>query len=165
MFGIVLSVLLADSLVHVTERVRRALFSAMLAFPLYQFGYLSFSVPWVPSRDIRLGPLLLLTADRESSFARPADSTRWPAEEIVDLIATHDTNPGPTSRIRVVGHIPFLDGPVLSSSHCSVMIGRSVQPARRPEHASDVVGLCARRVRTHTASKRVPGTCTREAAG
>ena len=122
MFGILIAVLMQESLVRTTAMTRMAVLAAALAFPLYQFAYLSFSRPWRPSADVRIGPLVLLFADPEvprvgslPSYAYPANRTRWPVDQIVDLIATHSqVLPGRPQRVRVVGHIAFLDGPVLN---------------------------------------------------
>jgi Dolichyl-phosphate-mannose-protein mannosyltransferase len=115
MFGIVIAALLQDSLVGTTARMRAAVLTTTLMFPSYQFIFLSFEVPWRPSKDIRLGPLVLLFADRESLFVRPANSTPWPVEEVVQLISAHSIDIlGRAARVRMAGHIPFLDGPGLN---------------------------------------------------
>ena len=89
--------------------------AAVFAFPVYQFLVLSFNGWPAPSKDVRLGPILLLPADRESLFVRPADSTAWPVADIVRLVATHSRHIRDRApRVRVVGHVPFLDGPTLN---------------------------------------------------
>jgi hypothetical protein len=113
--GILIAVLVEDSFANLRRGIRLPVAAALLAFPAYQFGFLSFDIPWVPSRDLRLGPLLLLPADRESLPVRPARPTAWPVSDVVGLIAhsgagIHDR----PLRVRVAGHIPFLDGPVLN---------------------------------------------------
>ena len=114
MAGIVIAALLQASLGRAASKVRVGVLAAILVFPAYQFTLLSFDIPWVPSRDIRLGPLVLLAADRESLFVRPANRVEWPTREVVDLIARHSNGiQGRALRVRVAGHIPFLDGPVL----------------------------------------------------
>jgi hypothetical protein len=71
--------------------------------------------PYAPSQYLRLGPFVLLFADRESLFVRPADPTPWPVGEVVAHIAAHGRDiSGRPTRVRVAGHIPFLDGPGLS---------------------------------------------------
>ena len=113
--GILIAVLLEDRVAAIGSRPRMALMAALLAFPVYQFALMSFDIPWVPSKDIRIGPLVLVPADRESLPVRPARSTVWPAGDIVGVI--HDHSAGIQERpvrVRVAGHIPFLDGPVLN---------------------------------------------------
>jgi hypothetical protein len=115
MFGIMIAALLQDVIAQQTTRVRAVVLTGLLAFPLYQFVYLSFDIPYAPSRDVRIGPLVLLFADRESLFVRPANPTAWPVSDVVALMAAHGTDiNGRAPRIRVAGHIPFLDGPGLS---------------------------------------------------
>ena len=115
MIGIVIAALLHDAIANKTARVRAVVVTALLAFPVYQFVYLSFDIPYAPTRDVRFGPLVLLYADRESLFVRPANPTPWPVKDVVALIAAHGTDiTGRSPRVRVAGHIPFLDGPGLS---------------------------------------------------
>ena len=115
MFGILIAALLQDAIAQQKTRVRAVVLTALLAFPLYQFVYLSFDILYAPSRDVRIGPLVLLFADRESLFMRPANPTPWPVRDVVSVIAAHATDiKGRAPRIRVAGHIPFLDGPGLS---------------------------------------------------
>ena len=115
MFGIMIAALLQEALAQQTTRVRAVVLTALLAFPLYQFVYLSFDIPYAPSRDVRIGPLVLLFGDRESLFVRPANPTSWPVREVVALMAAHGSDiEGRAPRVRVAGHIPFLDGPGLS---------------------------------------------------
>ena len=114
-FGIIAGAMLHDTVANLTLRVRVAVLAALLAFPAYQFAFLSFDIPWVPRKDIRLGPFVLLFAERESLPLRPANPTPWPVDRIVDLIAAHRTAiQGRAPRVRVAGHVPFLDGPVLN---------------------------------------------------
>jgi hypothetical protein len=113
--GVLIALLLEDSLATIGRNVRLLLTAALLAFPAYQFALLSFDIPWVPSRDIRLGRLLLAPADRESLPVRPARPTAWPVGDIVGLLRHSGGNIGGRPlRVRVAGHIPFLDGPVLN---------------------------------------------------
>ena len=122
MFGIVIAALMQESLARPPATARKAVLAAAFAFPLYQFAYLSFAGPWRPSADIRIGPFVLLFADREvprvgslPSYAYPANRTTWPVDRVVDLIATHRQGfHARAQRVRVVGHIAFLDGPVLN---------------------------------------------------
>jgi hypothetical protein len=114
MFGILVAAMLTDSLAPLGRKARVAALTAVLAFPVYQFAWLSFDIPWGPASEIRLGPLQLLAADRDSLFVRPANSTAWPVEEIVGRIAAQSQSiEGRAPRIRVAGHVPFLNGPVL----------------------------------------------------
>jgi hypothetical protein len=121
-FGIVIAALLQETLAGTTTRMRVAVLTAVLAFPIYQFALLSFAIPWAPSQDIRVGPFVLLFADRESprigflpSYAYPANSTAWPVREIVDLLTKQsDDIPGRAPRARIVGYISFVGGPVLN---------------------------------------------------
>ena len=113
-FGIIAGAMLHDAVATLTLRLRVAVLGALLVFPAYQFAFLSFDIPWVPSRDVRLGPFVLLFAERESLPLRPANPTLWPIDRIVDLIAAHRGDiHGRAPRVRVAGHVPFLDGPVL----------------------------------------------------
>jgi hypothetical protein len=113
--GILIAVLLEDSLATIGRSVRLLVIAALLTLPGYQYALLSFDIPWVPSRDIRLGRLLLVPADRESLLVRPARPTPWPVGDIVGLITHAGVNiEGRPLRVRVAGHIPFLDGPVLN---------------------------------------------------
>jgi hypothetical protein len=113
--GILIATLLEDNLARAGRRVHLAVLAALLTFPAYQFALLSFDIPWVPARDIRIGRLLLVPADRESLPVRPARPTAWPVADIVGLITPAGANQdGRPLRVRVAGHIPFLDGPVLN---------------------------------------------------
>jgi hypothetical protein len=113
-FGIIAGAMLNDAVAAISVRQRAAVLAALLVFPVYQFAFLSFDIPWVPAKDIRLGPFVLLFAERESLSLRPANPTHWPVDRIVDLIAANrDDIQGRAPRVRVAGHVPFLDGPVL----------------------------------------------------
>jgi hypothetical protein len=114
-FGIIVGAMAHDTVANLTLRVRVAVLAALLAFPVYQFAFLSFDIPWVPGKDRRLGPFVLLFAERESLPLRPANPTPWPVDRIVDLIAAHRSGIQERApRVRVAGHVPFLDGPVLN---------------------------------------------------
>jgi hypothetical protein len=121
MFGILIAALMQASLAGTSARTRAAVLAATLSFPVYQFAYLSFAGVWRPSADMRMGPFVLLFADPEvprvgslPSYAYPANSTAWPVDRVVDLMAAHGSGERSRAhRVRVVGHIAFLDGPVL----------------------------------------------------
>ena len=114
-FGIIVAAMLHETLAQTTFRMRATVLAALFAFPAYQFALLSFDIPLVPSKDVRLGPFVLLFADHDWLPLRPANPTRWPVAEIVGLIADQSRDiQGRAPRVRVAGHIPFLDGPVLN---------------------------------------------------
>jgi 4-amino-4-deoxy-L-arabinose transferase-like glycosyltransferase len=113
--GILIAALLEHNIAKISSKSRLLVVTAVFAFPAYQFLVLSFNSWPAPSRDVRLGPILLLAADRESLFVRPADSTAWPVADVVRLLATHSKHIRDRApRVRVVGHVPFLDGPTLN---------------------------------------------------
>ena len=113
--GILIGALLEHSVAKISSRSSMLVVAAVFAFPVYQFLVLSFNGWPAPSKDVRLGPILLLPANRESLFVRPADSTAWPVADIVRLVATHSRHIRDRApRVRVVGHVPFLDGPTLN---------------------------------------------------
>jgi hypothetical protein len=112
--GILLAVLLRAALDRIALPARAVVAAALFAFPLYQYLALSYRGVWAPAEDVRLGPLVLLAGDRDHLFVRPANPQRWPVRDVTDLIAAHshsivDHDP----RVRVAGHIPFIDGPGL----------------------------------------------------
>jgi hypothetical protein len=114
-FGVLCAALADGMLARCAPRQRLAILTAGLAFPLYQFVYLSFDSPWLPPRDIHLAGLPLLVADRDSLFVRPASATRWPVDAAVDIIhANRPDAPDRPIRVRMAGHIPQFDGPGLS---------------------------------------------------
>ena len=113
--GILIGALLEHNMAKISSKSPMLVVAAVFAFPAYQFLVLSFNGWPAPSKDVRLGPILLLPADRESLFVRPADSTAWPVADIVRLVATHSKHIRDRApRVRVVGHVPFLDGPTLN---------------------------------------------------
>ena len=92
-----------------------------LAFPIYQYGSLSSERWWTPGGDIRLGPLVLLYADRDvphfgglPSYAYRANSTEWPVDDVVSTLTRRIERPEREVRVRFVGHIPFISGPVIN---------------------------------------------------
>jgi hypothetical protein len=121
-FGIAVAALLQANLAGTTPTMRRALLTGLFAYPVWQFAFLSFNVPLTLSKDVRLGPFVLLFADRElphigflPSYAYPANSTKWPVAQIADLLAMQSNHiEDRAARARVVGHISFVDGPVLN---------------------------------------------------
>ena len=121
-FGIAIAALLQENLASATTRIRIAVLTALFAFPVYQFAFLSYDIPLAPSKDLRLGPFVLLFADRElphigflPSYAYPANTTKWPVRQIADLLATQSKDiQGRAARARIVGHISLVDGSVLN---------------------------------------------------
>jgi len=113
--GILIGVLLEQNIARISSKSRALAVAAVFAFPAYQFLVMSFNGWPAPLSDVRIGPILVLAADRASLFVRPADPTAWPVAEIVRLLAMHSTHIRDRApRVRVVGHVPFLDGPTLN---------------------------------------------------
>jgi hypothetical protein len=116
-----------------TSGRRAVALGCALAFPIYQYGSLSYEGWWSPGADIHLGPVVLLYADRDvphfgglPSYAYRANSTEWPLDEIVRTLMERSDHFDPSARsigwwqspdevrVRFVGHIPFLSGPVVN---------------------------------------------------
>jgi hypothetical protein len=113
--GIVGASLLAH-LVAPFRRLRPAVLAALFVWPIYQFVSWSFDTPLAPRADLRLGPIMFSNIDleRESlqwmpTYTYPANSTQWPRQDSLDVMASRLASPGEHARVHVAGTNPYFN--------------------------------------------------------
>lgn len=106
--GILLAGLLERQLHGLPARRRAGIMALMMVVPAGQYVLLSLDTAWTRAWNSRFGPVPLLAAAPDALPAWPADGTRWPVQEVLALLPAPP--PDRPQRVRVVGHVPFLDG-------------------------------------------------------
>jgi hypothetical protein len=119
--GILTAGLVAGLVSPLRRNLQGGVLTVLLMWPAYQFASWSFDSPLVPRFDLRWGPFLLTTTNLEAeslewmpTYTYPANRTRWPTRETLQLIAGRLENPAEPIRVHVAGTNPYFNGLVLA---------------------------------------------------
>ncbi len=113
--GIVIGALL-DILLGQKRKLQIALCPVIFLFPVFNFFYFSFDLPFVLRKDIEYGPFVLLVKDpRKLSQAQsplysfPANREKWQLDQIIQVILDNSNDIGRAHILVCVEH-PYLNG-------------------------------------------------------
>ena len=118
--GLATAMLTASLIAPMQRGLQIAILAALSVWPLYMFASSSFDLIFLPRKDIRLGPLVLSTADVEKAslewmptYTFPANPTKWPTWETLQAISNRVVA-GHPARVHVAGANPYFNGLVLA---------------------------------------------------